>query len=249
MKTKIFFIALISFFTLCINIQAKTTHIKMNQDITLHYLWASGDTFVVHKPWYLGPVIWRTNGATLGIGDSLIFVPTTSGQHNITAAWNGHHYGLVLNLYKTIEKSLCECLSTNSINLDSIAKGAWTGNGVFGDKFLPPVVGPGTYQLYCYDIMSDNKPVVIYRLTLVVNTNPIVHFASIPTVDQTQEAFPLVYGIPQGGVYEGRGITRMSNDDYFNAKEVGIGRNTILYTYTHPVTGCSSTASEIITVK
>jgi hypothetical protein len=73
---------------------------------------------------------------------------------------------------------------------------------------------------------------------------PIVTFSAIADVEDTDPAFDLTQGSPDGGVYSGTGITTSPG---FDPSVAGIGTHTITYTYTD-ANECTNTETQTITV-
>jgi gliding motility-associated-like protein len=61
-------------------------------------------------------------------------------------------------------------------------------------------------------------------------------------------AFNLTGFSPVGGTWSGSGITSGSNGT-FNPSIAGVGPKTLTYTYTNPLTGCTNSATRVVTVR
>lgn len=252
MKTKFFLIAMISFSLLCTTLKAETNRIQMDGFQSLHYAWLSGDTFIIDKPAFFASTMWYVNHVYVGSNDSLIYVPTMSGENEITATWNGNYLGFFLYLHQPIKKSLQVCQDLNYFNLDSISKGSWQGSGIalFENKLYPTVTPVGTYLLYCYDLMSNNSLGLLTTLTLTINPIPTVMISTLPTLDVT-ETYDLSKYVTAnaGGVWTGKGVINADYSSYLNSAIAGVGTHMIQYTYTDPRSGCSASQVEYIKIK
>jgi hypothetical protein len=85
----------------------------------------------------------------------------------------------------------------------------------------------------------------IYSFTVTISTPPVVTFAAIPNVCQTDAAFNLApRGNPVGGTYAGPGVDAAG---WFSPSVAGPGSHSLSYTY--PAAGCSSIAYQFVTVQ
>ncbi|OFX90903.1 MAG: hypothetical protein A2X06_03910, partial [Bacteroidetes bacterium GWC2_40_22] len=83
-----------------------------------------------------------------------------------------------------------------------------------------------------------------FTFNVTISDPPVVTFAAIADVCQTDAAFNLApRGNPVGGVYTGPGVDAAG---WFFPSVAGPGAHSISYTY--PTTGCSSTAFQFVTV-
>ncbi|MEM8509793.1 MAG: BspA family leucine-rich repeat surface protein [Bacteroidota bacterium] len=73
---------------------------------------------------------------------------------------------------------------------------------------------------------------------------PEVTLAPFADVLDTDAAFPLTGGSPEGGSYSGPGVS----GGMFDPTAVGLGSFEIVYTFTDPITGCENSAVRTITV-
>lgn len=253
MKTKIFLIAMISFYLLSTSTKAETIHIQLPAtNNILNYAWAAGDTFIVHKPVGFSSTIWRIDNTVASFIDSLVFVPTEAGNYWITAAWNMNIFDVVLHLIEPIKKSLDVCQSQDFVNLGSISKGFWQGNGVIlSSHGLYPVASPaGTYLLYCYDLMSNNLFALTAQLIVTIHPIPNIMISTPPTLDVTETYDLSEYVTPnKGGVWTGKGVINADYSSYLNAAIAGVGTHMLQYTYTDPRSGCSASQVEYIKIK
>jgi hypothetical protein len=136
------------------------------------------------------------------------------------------------------------CSNGNSISLDlgSPAGGYYTGLGVSGSSFFPNQGVLGSNILSYNYISSNGCPDSIAGI-VVVNESPTVSFEPVPNLCDTADLIPLQNVNPLGGVFTGAGIV---NQTYFDPTIAGIGTHEIIYSYT--ANGCSSSATQLITV-
>ncbi len=80
--------------------------------------------------------------------------------------------------------------------------------------------------------------------TVVFNNLPNVTFAPLTSVCYEFPEFQLMGGSPAGGTYSGDGV----NGNMFNPAVAGVGTHTLTYTYTDPLTTCTNSATQTITV-
>jgi PKD repeat protein len=126
------------------------------------------------------------------------------------------------------------------------AGGTWSGTGITaGGIFTPSTAGAGTHTLtYSYGsgtcLSTDTK-------TIIVNPLPTVSAGAALILCVSAAPFNLSGNSPAGGTWTGTGITN-AGAGTFDASVAGVGTFTITYTYTDPATGCSNSATRIITV-
>jgi PKD repeat protein len=80
-------------------------------------------------------------------------------------------------------------------------------------------------------------------ISVVVNSNPAVTFASVPMMCVTDGPATLTQGSPAGGSYSGTGVS----SNQFDPSTAGIGSHVITYSFTNG-SGCSGTAQKTIVV-
>jgi PKD repeat protein len=132
--------------------------------------------------------------------------------------------------------------SGNSITLTGVSTGSPTlgwDNGIQdGVAFVP--TGTTTYTVMATD---GNGCQLTDQVTVTVNPNPTVAFASLGQVCTYNPAFALTGGTPAGGTYSGTGVSSGN----FNPSVSGAGSFPITYAYTD-ANGCSGTAQSTIIV-
>ncbi|MEI6673421.1 MAG: T9SS type A sorting domain-containing protein [bacterium] len=57
------------------------------------------DTFIVHKPLAFGVTNWYINSIPTISGDTIVYMPTTTGVIDISSTWNSNWEGFLLNIY------------------------------------------------------------------------------------------------------------------------------------------------------
>ncbi|MCX6271729.1 MAG: T9SS type A sorting domain-containing protein, partial [Bacteroidetes bacterium] len=143
------------------------------------------------------------------------------------------------------------CINAAPLNLTTLgvtpAGGTFTGTGVSLGIFYPAIAGAGIHQItYTYTDLSGCTSTASKSIT--VNPLPLVTWLT-SLADQCADAttYALSGGSPAGGTYSmtGLGITGTN----FNAFVAGVGPHVITYTYTDPITLCTNTATNLITVR
>ena len=137
---------------------------------------------------------------------------------------------------------LCNNGSSITLSLGLPIGGAYSGVGVTGANFSPTqgVIGSNslTYYYTSPNGCSDSVTGVI-----IVNEAPTISFDPISSICDTSAIISLGGVNPTGGIFSGTGIL---NDSFFDPSIAGIGTHQITYSYTN--NGCSSSASQNITV-
>ncbi len=126
------------------------------------------------------------------------------------------------------------CIDAPDVPLNGTpVSGTWTGSFVSSGGLFNPTT-PGTFPL----VISNGAGNCLTRDTMLFTVHPL------PVVNiGTDEAFcpsenPVNFsGTPANGVWSGNGITDASLGT-FDPGIASVGTNTIVYTYTDPVTGC-----------
>jgi gliding motility-associated-like protein len=118
-----------------------------------------------------------------------------------------------------------------------------TVNGINTSPYTINVGGTGTYtatsltDAHCTGTTSGSAIVA-------VSPPPVVTFTQPPDVCVTVPPFSMTGGSPIGGNYHGTGIT----SNIFDPTVTGTGTFPVTYVYIDPVTGCSDSAVQNITV-
>jgi len=127
--------------------------------------------------------------------------------------------------------------------------GVYTGNGVDTlGNFDPAVSGAGSFVITytfldtitgCSNFATD---------TVIVNPLPVVTLTTFLDTCVDVTPFALYGGLPNTGgigVYSGLGVDSLG---IFNPSLAGIGPDTLTYTFTDTITGCSSFATQIVMI-
>ena len=124
------------------------------------------------------------------------------------------------------------------------AGGIFSGPGISGNIFNPATAGAGTHSI-TYSYTNVNGCSNSSTQSVIVNELPIVSFSGLPSVYCANDPALTLTGSPAGGTFSGPGIT----GNTFNPAVAGTGGLYIItYTYTDPVTGCSNTSANSITL-
>lgn len=195
MKTKIFFLFLL-ISLLGSQVKADTIYVSIPgpnvhycQD-TLDY-----DTFVFIKPLVFGSTVWKINGIIVSSDDTLFYTPTSVGNFQIRASWDGNLEQILLSLYSQppahaqfgvvgngginqTKDTVWMCNANVTMNVGSIpgsdaTYAQWTGPGsFFSTNGTITVSLPGTY------IRERGNPCGITRDTVEVVSIP----TQLPTI-------------------------------------------------------------------
>ena len=190
------------------------------------------------------------SGVTAGIFDpSVAGVGTHSIGYSIT---NGNGCSdtattsITVNAEPTVSfSSLSDiCLDGLSFALSGGAPsgGTYSGLGVSSGNFNPSTAGVGSHSITyvftdgnsCTDSASQNQ---------VVDSLPIVNFASLNDICLNGSPFSLTQGSPSGGTYSGTGVSSA----IFHPGVSGAGTFSLSYSYTDG-NSCSASSSTNITV-
>ncbi|HRZ42786.1 MAG TPA: T9SS type A sorting domain-containing protein [Bacteroidales bacterium] len=121
------------------------------------------------------------------------------------------------------------------------AGGTFTGNGMIGNVFHPALAGVGTH-IITYTYTNANGCTKSATRTLNVIPAPVVSFTGLASSYCINEPTVTLTGTPAGGYFSGPGAGLAS----FSPLSAGAGTHTI--TYTLSLNGCTSTASQQVTV-
>ncbi|MCX6271996.1 MAG: T9SS type A sorting domain-containing protein [Bacteroidetes bacterium] len=119
--------------------------------------------------------------------------------------------------------------------------GEYSGDGVVGGFFNPFDAGVGIHTI-TLTVTDEHGCIGTYSIDATVNPIPDLIF-NLPVVVCINADPVLLIGIPEGGWFEGTGVT----DNYFFPQDAGLGLVSITYHYTNEF-GCSNSASSDITV-
>lgn len=137
--------------------------------------------------------------------------------------------------------TVCEEGNPIGLNQGSPIGGIYKGPGIiFNAVFFPDSVGVGLYTINyvytdpltgCADSATQN---------LIVNPKPNVNLVAFSPICSDQQAFNLVGGTPNGGIYIINGMDTVSN---FDPQVFGADTHEVNYLFTDAV-GCSSSAMQ-----
>lgn len=191
-----------------------------------------------------------TGGVFSGAGISLTsFNPATAGAggpHRVVYTYT-YPNGCIsrdtgTTYVDTLPKVRFSGLSSSYCIYDSLALltgfpsgGTFSGPGIIGNQFRPNIAGTGTHNIrYSYtnpiSLCTDDT-----IISVIVNPRPVVDIVGLDSIYCEYEAPDTISGIPSGGVFSGIGMS----GNVFTPSVVGGGTTAqIIYTYTHPTTGC-----------
>jgi hypothetical protein len=137
------------------------------------------------------------------------------------------------------------CINSAPISLSSSTHpgGTFFGAGVSGNSFNPSAAGYGTHQVY-YTLTNTNGCTDTNARSILVDSIPVVSFASPADVCDNVNGVLLNSGTPAGGYYYGTGV---SGSYRFNADPLSPGTYTLGYTYAN-TSGCRDSADATIRV-
>ena len=137
------------------------------------------------------------------------------------------------------------CVDADAVPLvGNPAGGNFSGPGVAGTTFDPVLTdGAGDYTItYSYtDPMTGCNNTVDSVITVLPLPEPMI--TPIPEICVDAGAQNLTADLP-GGTFRGAGVDGTT----FDPAVAGVGRDTVFYDYTDPVTGCMATALTVIIV-
>jgi hypothetical protein len=122
---------------------------------------------------------------------------------------------------------------------------SWSPAGSLNNATIAnPVATPITNTTYSVTVTDQNGDTGTDDIIVLVNPGPNVNLANIPNICIDYPAYALSEGTPAGGVYSGPGVSA----GMFDPAVAGAGTHTITYTYTDPLTGCTGSATNTVTV-
>jgi len=237
--------------------QATTINVTVNQAPTLNVtanpadICAGGSTTLTATSNGTS-FAWSGGGNTQSIITSptatTTYYVTVTGSNTCTATGN-----VTVNVHSlpAVSLTLTEdnfCMDVNSAVISGglPTGGAYSGTCVFGSNTIyPPVSGPGTWVItYTYTDSYGCSADATDLLT--INALPVVSFYNITgQVNTDTPPFDLNgFVMPQGGTFSGAGMV----GSMFNPATAGAGTHMLTYEYTHPITGCSASQIQYVTV-
>ena len=206
---------------------------------------AGNDTTLCNQPFPIQFTATPPGGtwAGTGITSSGLFTPASVGVFNLTYTFTNANgctnsdaraVTVVNPALANAGTDLEACIDAPDVPLNGTpVSGTWTGSFVSSGGLFNPTTA-GTFPL----VISNGAGNCLTRDTMLFTVHPL------PIVNiGTDEAFcpsenPVNFsGTPANGVWSGNGITDASLGT-FDPGIAPVGTNTIVYTYTDPVTGC-----------
>lgn len=165
---------------------------------------------------------------------------TVTGTNTVTGCSGSRAYTLTINCPAsnvTLAPFTAVCADAAPVTLTggSPAGGTYSGTGVSNGMFNP---ASGT-QTITYTVMGSFGCTNSASQVFTVTPNPVITFGTLPNICSDALPMTLSNASPAGGTYSGTGV---SNNQFAPSA----GTQTV--TYTVSVNGCSSTASQTVTV-
>ncbi len=157
--------------------------------------------------------------------------------------------------------NMCDMTSgTLSANTPTVGTGIWTVITGTGIVTVPSSSITGVTSLstgintFRWTISNGSCTSASDDITITLNTKPVITFNTIPAACLSSGKTILDQASPTGGVYSGIGVneTFVGSGIYeFDSDALGVivGLNTITYSYTDLLTGCSNTANRTIQIR
>ena len=187
------------------------------------------------------------NASLAGAGSKTITYTYTNPS---TGCTNSSTNTIVVNILPVVTWSnslQAQCSNSNTYLLSggTPTGGTYSGPGVTGGNFNASVAGLGLKTLtYTYTAPATGCTSSSTN-TILVNALPTVLWSTLLTPQCINSTtYTLTGGVPSGGTYSGAGVS----GNNFNASIAGAGLKTLTYTYTNPVSGCSSLITNTILV-
>lgn len=206
---------------------------------------AGNDTTLCNQPFPIQFTATPAGGSWTGTGitTSGLFTPSSVGTFNLTYTFtNGSgctnsdtRIVTVVNpTQANAGPDLEACIDAPNVQLNGTpVSGTWTGSFVSASGLFNPTVA-GTFPL----VISNGAGNCLTRDTMLFTVHPL----PVASVGTDEEFCPSdnpvnLSGNPANGTWSGNGITDIVLGT-FDPGIAPIGTNTIVYTYTNPITGC-----------
>ncbi len=138
------------------------------------------------------------------------------------------------------------CVNAGNIVMTGVPSGGvFSGPGVTGNIFQPATLGVGYYCItYTY---TNTTTGCTDDTTICVTVNPLpnVTISGLNAAYCKADSCVTITGTPAGGIFSGPGVS----GNQFCPALANSGNNTVTYTYTDQLTGCSNTATFVVNVK
>ncbi len=194
-----------------------------------------------------------TASVTVNPTATTTYTVTVTGNNSCVASGN-----VTVNVHAApnVTLNLVEDNVCTDVNSVLLAGGYPTGgtyscsspNVIFGGTTVhPPIIGAGTYVI-TYTVTDMYGCSASSSDLFTVNPVPAVMFNNIPG-PVTTSSTPIDLNnvvMPQGGEFSGPGTTPGSS--ILNFESAGAGTHMLTYTYTHPITGCSASQIQYVTI-
>lgn len=147
--------------------------------------------------------------------------------------------------------SICQNAAPVALTDGTPINGTWSGPGVINGTFSPATLVPGQYTLtYSYTDGNGCSQTAPATKVVTVLALPVVYAGKNVAVCVNSAPFDLTTdATPAGGTFTDSGSGTEINNNNFNPNNAGVGTFTVIYTYQAPTTGCTVTATKIVTVK
>ena len=211
------------------------------------------DADVLNQGYPLGGV-WSGPGVTAGlfdpasagIGSHYIFYTLTDA---VTGCSNTAEKEITVNPSPSVSFApippMCETAPVLELTGGLPLGGDYEGDGVIAGYFNPNAVGPGITPIdYTYlNITTGCSKIETNEVQIL--PSPSVEIDVIEEICMGSTPVLLSGGAPLGGDYSGKGV----NEGYFDTDLLSSGGlHVVGYQYTDPITGCSATDYDTITV-
>jgi len=159
---------------------------------------------------------------------------------------NSHSYTVPGTYIDTLVSVLgCDSIITTQLTINPDIVTNNSKSICFGETYTINSHSYNTSGIY-YDTIasvSGCDSIVISSITVI--PLPVISFSHPPDICVDAPALSLNYATPAGGYYEGDGVI----NNFFNPQSALAGMHQLDYFYTDPLTNCSNTSKENITVR
>jgi len=134
------------------------------------------------------------------------------------------------------------CVNSGALQLNGIpAGGTWSGSGVTSAGSFDPTTAGSFTLTYSF---GSATCLIQDQLTIVVNALPVVDAGDV--IATCLDGGPQVLtATPAGGIWSGTGVDPTG---LFDPLQAAPGGNTLTYTYTDGLTGCTNSDATLVTV-
>ena len=200
-----------------------------------------------------GEVEWFFDNTSVGTGAELA-VSEPGIYTAIATSENGCTNEASITVDQDIDKPTVTHDPISALCIDALPfvlgtpvdNGTYSGIGIseINNSYQFDVLESGIYTI-TYSETGENGCIGSVEIDITVLALPEVSLAAFETICSGAEAFALTGGLPEGGTYSGEGV---DTDGKFSPQLAGSGIHTITYTYTDPLTSCTSEATQTIEV-